>query len=83
MGIQVIEGTWEEVLKRESELAGRRVKLIVVDEIPETDLRERAQALVEQAATIKPSRVLKDSTGQASAYADAVADKYRRQGFHL
>jgi hypothetical protein len=33
----VLEGTWEEIVGRADELAGKRVRLTVIEEIPRTE----------------------------------------------
>jgi hypothetical protein len=41
---RIIEGTWEEVARRGDELAGRRVRLTVLDELTTPAAHERATA---------------------------------------
>lgn len=49
-----LEGTWEEIVARSSELAGRRVRLIVLPEVSETPPQNNhstAQSLLKYAGT--------------------------------
>jgi hypothetical protein len=55
MGVQVLEGRWEEILDRSQELAGRRVRVIVDPtesgdpeaELSDQELRARREAWVD------------------------------------
>ncbi len=82
MDAKTLEGTWEEIARHASELAGRRVRLTIFDERAESPSLDVVLApLIEQAERL---------AGRASAPAETsddglegVAEKYRRQGFDL
>jgi hypothetical protein len=45
MGLTVIEGRWEEICTRASELQGRRIRLIILPEREEAPLAQHASLL--------------------------------------
>ena len=81
MESKIIEGTWEEVLRHGPELAGRRVRVAVLDELDRRPMSlDLALAPLIQAAeelVAEPPAVDDDAVGEA------IADKFRRQGFAL
>ena len=83
MGVQVIEGTWEQILEKDSELAGRRVKVIVVDGLEESALRDRAAALVQEAEKLEIKHTALPSGAAESTYGNMIEEKYRKQGFRF
>jgi len=50
MSEQVLEGTWEEVAEHANELAGRRVRLIIIEE---SDQPKQNQAMIEALRKVK------------------------------
>jgi hypothetical protein len=78
---KVIEGTWEEVLRHGPELAGRRVRVAVLDGpgSPLIGLDQALEPLIRAAEALaaEPSTSVDDPVGEA------IADKFRRQGFAL
>jgi hypothetical protein len=82
---RTFEGTWEEITRRAAELAGRKVRLTVIDEPPSPGTLDSAVApLIEAAEHLVAS--LPQSTGtplSADDWSDGVTEKYRRQGFKL
>jgi hypothetical protein len=80
MGQTVIEGTWEEVAQHAAELAGKRVRVTVLDESAAT-LDRALAGLIEAAERLHGER---SSTAPAGPdWGEAVAEKFRGQGFHL
>lgn len=82
---RTFEGTWEEIAGRAAELAGRKVRLIVIDEPPSPGTLDHALAhLIEAAehlvASLPPSAGKPES---ANDWSEGVTEKYRRQGFKL
>lgn len=79
MGQQVIEGPWHEVLRHADELAGKRVRLTVLDDPP---LDEALGGLLEAAEQLARSRVDRGAEPVGS-WEEDVAAKFRAQGFDL
>jgi hypothetical protein len=81
MEFRVIEGTWEEVLRHGPELAGRKVRVAVLDSpaTPPTMLDQALAPLIRAAEELaaEPPSVGDDAVGEV------IADKFRRQGFVL
>jgi len=81
---RTFEGKWEDVARRGSELAGRRVRVTVLEEFePTKRLDSTLAALIADAERL--SGELPPSPGQdpADAWAEGVSAKFRRQGFTL
>jgi hypothetical protein len=75
----IVEGSWEEVARRADEFAGRRVRLIVLDErLPEPE-RTLAEALQGIAGAIDSTEDSPDRH-PPTPFTDALADKFRKQG---
>ncbi|HEY2154013.1 MAG TPA: hypothetical protein VGH33_00185 [Isosphaeraceae bacterium] len=84
MADRIVEGSWEEIARRGPEFAGCRVRVTVLDEpSPSVTLDRVLAPLLDEAETL--SRQLPAANGATSpdAWGDAVADKFRRQGFAL
>ncbi len=82
METKTLEGTWEEIARRAPELAGRRLRVTILDEPAEPLPLDVALApLVEE------TRRLVGRTPPAPAssgdWSDAVVEKFRRRGFDL
>lgn len=82
MSRQVLEGTWEEVARHAEELAGKRVRLIVIgDALPMLE-RPLSAALEGILGAI-------DSTDQsqlghpATSFSEIIAEKFRKQGLRI
>ena len=80
MGPKVIEGTWEEILRHGPELAGRRVRVAVLDEPAAPVMLDEALAPLIRAAE---ELAVTPPIGGDDAIGEAIADKFRRQGFVL
>lgn len=86
---QTIEGTWEEVLARGEELAGRRVRVIVLEERPaegdkmsddeQAELRKRADAWLEETEKL----VREPSHRPPSEFEQILIEKMRKQGIEV
>ena len=44
---EIYEGTWEEIVSHASELAGRRVRLMVLDQLPEQNEKSEYYSLAD------------------------------------
>ena len=81
---RTFEGTWEEITRRSSEFAGRKLRITVLSEsvspvtLAQTlaHLIAAAEHLVGTLPAVPPSRA-------AEAWSEGVVEKYRRQGFTL
>ena len=81
MGERVIEGTWEEVASRGRELAGRRVRVTVLDApVGSMRLDQLLAPLIREAEVLAsgPAPAGRDSVGDE--WGEAVLEKFRRQG---
>lgn len=75
----ILEGTWEEVASHAEELAGKKVRLIVVEEALSKPERPLSEALEGILGAIDSS----DGTGgghQPTAFSEIIAEKFRKQG---
>ncbi len=80
---RTFEGTWEEITRRGSELAGRKVRITVLNEPAPPVMLDRALAhLIAEAeqlvGTLPPL-----PPSPADAWSEDVVEKHRRQGFTL
>lgn len=76
---QTLEGTWEEVARHAPELAGLRVRLIVLDSTSPPPMLDVALAeLIEEAEQLATN----DPPGQGAAWADGV-DEFRSHEYNL
>lgn len=75
----VIEGTWEEVSRRSKELAGRRVRVIVLEEAPPASTREAALKWLEETETLvrEPRRT------PPTEFEQMLIEKMRKQGIEV
>jgi len=77
---QIYEGTWEEISRHAAELAGRKVRLTVLDTVPLPPMLDTVLAdLIKEAEQLAASEPL----APAEAWGEGVAEKVRRQGFSL
>jgi len=81
---RTLEGTWEEIARHSSALAGRKVRITVLDEPTLGVTLDQALAhLIKNAehlvGTLPPAGTLHS----ADAWSEGVVEKYRRQGFTL
>jgi hypothetical protein len=76
---QVVEGTWEEVIQNGAWLAGKRVRVTVLDPGPPVDLEKTLEALLAEADRLDPAP--KPLVSESEAWGRDVAEKFRRQGF--
>jgi len=77
---RTIEGTWEEVVRHAAELAGHKVRLTVLDARPSPEMLDVTLAdLIVEAERLARSQ----ASGPVVGWEDAVAEKFRRQGFAL
>jgi hypothetical protein len=75
-----IEGSWEEIVRRGDQFVGKRVRIIVLPEHDQDELRRRASKLIADVDHIEPDPDRPRLRGIASEFADGVADKLRDQG---
>jgi hypothetical protein len=77
---RTLEGTWEEISRHAAELAGRKVRLTVLDAPPLRSMLDVTLAeLIKEAEQLKASR----PSGLGNVWQEGVAEKFRRQGFTL
>jgi hypothetical protein len=76
-----IEGTWEEILRRSNDLAGRRVRVTVLDAQQSNGLREAAQRFLKEVEQLQPD-ALPERNGDTD-FAKSLSEKYRKQGLDL
>jgi len=76
-----LEGTWEEIVQKHKLLAGRRVRVTVLDSANEP-LRsnEAADRLFKEFDSRPAPSNPRPLTGQSKEFADGVAEKLRKQG---
>jgi hypothetical protein len=75
-----IEGTWEEIVCRGDQFAGKRVRVTVLREDDQAELRRRANKLMAEADALTPDPHRPELRGAAKEFADAIAEKLRDQG---
>jgi len=81
MESRVIEGTWEEILSHGQELAGRRVRVAVLDapDTPPAMLDQVLAPLIRAAEELAAEPPIDCD----DAISEEIAHKFRRQGFAL
>jgi hypothetical protein len=78
------EGTWEEVVSHAAELAGRRVRVTILGEPPESPTLDRALAnLIVAAEQLARGRPAEDQQEAEPLWSEALVEKFREQGFRL
>ncbi|MBV8555661.1 MAG: hypothetical protein JO355_05040 [Planctomycetaceae bacterium] len=81
---RTFEGTWEEITRRGSELAGRKVRVTVLNEPVSPVMLDRALAhLIADAEQLVGTLPPVTAAPAADAWSEGVIAKYRRQGFTL
>ena len=81
---RTFEGTWEEITRRGSELAGRKVRITVLNEPASPVTLDRALArLIADAEHLVGTLPPVPPSPAADAWSEDVVEKYRRQGFTL
>ncbi len=84
MELKTFEGTWEEVIRHGSELAGRRVRLMVLDDAcPQSTLDSGLHKIIEEAENLAAIRPLTGRPPLGDDWGEGVAEKFRRQGLNL
>jgi len=79
----IVEGIWEEVAQRANEFAGRRVRLIVLDERalkPERTLAEALEGLVGVIDSREPAPPFPQ---KKSEWGEIITEKFGKQGLKL
>ena len=81
---RTFEGTWEEITRRSSELAGRKVRITVLNESVSPVMLDRALAhLIADAEHLVSTLPPVPPSPATDAWSEGVIEKYRRQGFTL
>jgi hypothetical protein len=81
---RTFEGTWEEITRRSSELAGRKVRITVLNEPVSPVMLDQALAhLIADAEHLVGTLPPVPPSPEADAWSEGVIEKYRRQGFTL
>lgn len=87
MAVLEMEGTWEDILKRSSELSGRRVKVTVLPNqpacVPSPSLEERARQWADGAEKLEPGPPGPSRRGEEAELQRLIIEKYRKQGLKL
>lgn len=83
MESRTIEGTWDEVARHAGKLAGRKVRLTVLDEaaLSPTMLDSTLADLIREAEQL--ASTLPPAPPPDDAWGEGVVEKFRRQGFTL
>jgi hypothetical protein len=82
METKTLEGTWEEIARLAPELAGRRLRVTILDEPAEPRPLDAALApLIEEAGRLAGPEP--DAPPAGEDWTEAIAEKFRRQGFDL
>ncbi len=82
MDLRVIEGLWEDVLRHAPELEGRKVRVTVLEELAAPARFDRAlEDLIARAEAL--AQPPDEPTPTPEDWGEAIAEKYRRQGFDL
>jgi hypothetical protein len=80
----VFEGNWEEIALRGHELAGRRIRVTVLDEPGRPAMLDCALApLIEEAERLSRQLPPLPEPLPGDGVREEVVDKFRRQGFEL
>ena len=79
---KTFEGTWEEVARHGAELAGRKVRLTVIDE-PPIALDQALAPIIADAERLSQLLPPVAPTLTEDDWSEGVVEKYRRQGFSL
>lgn len=84
MELRTFEGTWEEISQHGPELAGRRVRLTVLDLArPETMLDSALAKILEDAEKLASISQSPGPSPLDDEWSEGVAEKFRGQGFEL
>jgi hypothetical protein len=75
-----IEGTWEEMVRHGGQFAGKRVRITVLPEDEQAELRRRASKLMAEVDALKPDPARPNLRGSAAEFANGVTEKLRDQG---
>ncbi|HEX4124286.1 MAG TPA: hypothetical protein VHY37_06120 [Tepidisphaeraceae bacterium] len=78
--LEQIEGQWEQLIRDSARFAGKRVRITVLAEQPETeDLRTRALNLIEKAKTIQVT----PRTTPPTPFEQYLIEQARKQGLEI
>lgn len=81
---RTFEGTWEEITRRSSELAGRKVRITVLNEPESPVMLDQALAhLIAAAEHLVGTLPPVPPSPATDVWSEGVIEKYRRQGFTL
>jgi hypothetical protein len=85
MEARTFEGIWEDVAQHGPELAGKRVRLTVLDEIhtKAATLDNALAPVIEAAEVLAATLPPLDRAAQSEDWGEELASKFRRQGFKL
>ncbi len=79
---RTLEGTWEEIALHGGELAGRKVRVTVLDESERQVTLDKALAhLILAAESLSSTLPELEPSHSTGSWSDGVDEKYRRQGF--
>jgi hypothetical protein len=89
--IQVLEGSWEEIKLHDGELAGQRVRLVVLHPGSGTtdggrggqSLADTLGSLIEEARHVQREPPVPETDPYKQAFGEILKEKYRRMGLTL
>jgi hypothetical protein len=81
--MQELEGTWEEIILQSTQLAGHRVRVTVLDKPEQGKSDDALRRFLADVEKLQPDPAPPKPTGHEAAYADRLAQKFRKQGLKL
>lgn len=80
----IFEGTWEEVASHAAELAGRRVRVVVLADQKAPMLLDQAlSGLIREAEQLQRELSPRSNQPTDSSWGEGLVEKFRDQGFRL
>jgi len=83
-----IEGTWEELVQQRPDLAGRKVRVVtvddaVLDQVSAEEWRRRVEAVIAAIEQTDPDPTRAPVTGESAEFVEHLVQDMRRQGLTL
>lgn len=82
MSQQVLEGTWEEIVRQAGDLTGKKVRLIVIDEPHSISTRPLSKALEGILGGVDSTDGLHVGYPD-DPFSETIAEKFRKQGLRI
>jgi len=80
---KTFEGPWEEIARRAAEFEGQHVRLTILDGTEPRMLDQSLKDLLADAESLSTTLPTAPVVHSNADWSEAVAEKYRRQGFEL